>query len=326
LRFDEQGEQGRVNTPDAGARQVSELIGASDGQTMVLVERAGRAAGFDAQSGRVLWTARLNLGAVFEASLGPAGLVVGGVVQLGDARTAMLSWVDARSGRVRETWASTVGDVRWVRQSPAGDVFVGGSTGLGKMRASDDGKMQEVWKLDGHPAAVGFDAWVLGGKLLVVTDEPSRALWRVDIGTGMPDEQGVDVRNKLETSGGIDVWPVGRGGFAVCSGRGVALVDGEGKLVGADVLEMGAEEQLVMPQRSAGGLVSIVASRAALPELGAPLVNTGYTLVVVDDKSARLTSATPIRLPALPQRLGVLPGRVLVTAGHATVVVPAPAK
>lgn len=326
LRFDQEGAQGRVNTPDAGARQVSELIGASDGQTMVLVERAGRAAGFDAQSGRVLWTARLTLGVVFEASLGPAGLVVGGAVQLGDARTPMLSWVDARSGRVRETWASTVGDVRWVRQSPAGDVFVGGSTGLEKMRGSDDGKMQEVWKLDGHPAAVGFDAWVHGGKLLVVTDEPSRALWRVDIGTGRPDEQGVDVRNKLETSAGIEVWPVGRGGFAVCSGRGVALVDGEGKLVGADVLEMGAEEQLVMPQRSAGGLVSIVASRAALPELGAPLVNTGYTLVVVDDKSARLTSATPIRLPALPQRLGVLPGRVVVTAGHATVVVPAPAK
>lgn len=321
LQFGEELGLPRVNTPDRGARPASELIASADAQTIALVERAGRAAAFDAASGRLLWTARLPMNAIHEVSLGAGGLVVAGMADVGP-RQPQIARLDPRTGTITRTGPSPVSDVRWIRQSPAGQIYACGVQGTALLDTPPGDQWATRWLLQAHDAASTFDAWFHDGRLLVLTDDDKRNIWRIDALTGQPDKEPVDTRDRLNTSTNADLTLMPGGAFALRTGRGLAIIGGNGQLRGSDILT--ANEALITPQRVDGAFVSIVPSAASFPETGAPNLSSLYSLVLMDDQSARVTSVTPIRLPATPQRVTPIPGRLIISAGHSTVVVHAP--
>ncbi|MCU0688500.1 MAG: PQQ-binding-like beta-propeller repeat protein [Phycisphaerales bacterium] len=379
----------RVAVPVLGDRPASEMIGAADARTIVMVERTGRAAAYDASSGIVLWTLRLPVGEVQEISLGQHGLLVAGVARegavaldAGGERRVLISRIDPRAGTISWTGQSPVSDVRWIRQGESG-AFACGMQGTvrldlpasGQLGVDGRGLVPTTWALQMGDAALGFDAWLheggaagaksgakggAGGEasLLVLSesrDGATRALWRIAAGSGKVIGDGpLDTRNRLETSGGVDLSLMPGGAVGVRSGRGLVIVDGQNRVAGADAISV--VEMLVTPQRIAGGFVTIIASPAAINDAAGAAAGGGdgadvpgragggggigrmsnaaanilgassYALVLLDDQSAKVTSLMPIRLAATPQRVQPLAGRLAVSVGHSTVLIHAPAR
>jgi hypothetical protein len=283
----------RVSVPVLGDRPASEMIGAADARTIVMVERTGRAAAYDASSGIVLWTLRLPVSEVQEISLGRHGLLVAGVAREGAAaldaggeRRVLISRIDPRAGTISWTGQSPVSDVRWIRQGESG-AFVCGMQGTVRLdlpasgQVGVDGRVivPTTWALRMGDAALGFDAWLheggpagvqgaAGGEptLLVLSesrDGAMRALWRIAASTGkVIGDAPLDTRSRLETSGGVDLSLMPGGAVGVRSGRGVVIVDGQNRVAGADAISV--VEMLVTPQRIAGGFVTIIASPATI--------------------------------------------------------------
>jgi hypothetical protein len=355
LKFTGLQETSVVRVPLAGLRPASELIAAADGQTIVLVERTGRAAGFDSQRGELLWTGRLPLKSASEAALGGGQLVVcglgddelatrlanAGAAQVGQpgGRTPVVLTLDARSGVVTGAAPSPVSDVGWVRIGTGSRlIIIGGEQGL----AGIDAQSGDVkWKLQIHPAASTRDAWLLDApttdlpgvppvgkpqqRLVVLTSDTERALWRIDPLTGKPDEQPLITQRRLDTPGEVRLTALEGGRMVLASSRGVAVFDAGGKLVGLDATA--SEEMALVPQVVAGGVLTIVPAPANVGDAPMTLgLFSAMSIVSLDLPGARAQSLTPLRLGGTPHRLTAIDGRLLVTHGHSTTVIPALAK
>jgi len=342
LQFGQLLESSTVRVALAGLRPVSELVAAADARTIALVERTGRAAAFDAQTGELLWTAKLPLGSVSEAALGSGQLVVTGLAdkdlaqRVGLARAPVILTIDARSGALATTTPSPVSDVGWVRVAP-GRLIVGGEQGI----ASIDARSGDIqWRLTAHPAASTREAWLLDTfsaqgpapqastqastqqLLVVLTDD--RALWRINPQTGRPDDQPLITRQRLDSPGPVSVTALDQGRIALTSSRGVAIFDDQGKLVGLDAT--GSEDATIIPQLTQAGAMTIVPAPATVGDIPSPTGGTtAYSIVRLELPSARAVGLTPLRLPNAPLRLVAIDGRLLVTHAHSTTVIPAPA-
>ncbi len=317
----------RVRTPLDGTRPLTELLVCTDERSVALVERSGRAVAFDADSGSTLWAAGLPIARVFDCDVVGSVLAVAGErdtlrpdgTASGSVPTLLI--VEARSGRVLHEIDPPAGQVRWLRLSVRGDLVLGCAGGL----CGIDPETAEVHWLNTDPlAAASLRAWALGQSLLLVASD--RTLWSIAFSSGATrpvalrrgDDEGV----RIETASEPQAYAIHNGGLALCSPKGLLLIDRDGNVVGGDALA--SEDTLLGPLPADGLLATIdagIASRVPATEAG-PV----YAFHLLESGTGRLVSSTPLALPEPPNRLALMPGRVALSAGRATVVYHAPAQ
>ncbi|HYE02350.1 MAG TPA: PQQ-binding-like beta-propeller repeat protein [Phycisphaerales bacterium] len=318
-----------VQTPQDGLGLLSDVVVSVDEQTISLVDRAGRAAALDAQTGAVLWALRTPVARVYDTDLEAGVLVIAGeqdALQNGvpvRSRPTLLV-ADARTGRTLQRLSPAGTSVRWVRLVGAGSLIVGLDSGLASYDIAGGGPNWVLgeWRLQGSS-----DAWVFDNRLFVLGAD--RSMWLLDHATGsaiVPQALPIPPEH-LEQYQPLLGWlveahpgqPVSERPAAFTTLRGLVLIAPDGRLIGADGL--GGTESMLPAQPADDELVTIETGASEHDPDGRMV----YNLHQLDTASGKLKSSVPLLLGGRPRRLTLLDGRIVVTAGNTTVALRAPA-
>ncbi len=322
--FDPGGSSPRVDTPLERARPLSDLFVLFDTLALVLVERTGRSAAFDIETGRLLWAHEVGPAPVQPVHDAAAG---GGVVALGGLRLLppearedhgepyrhVLVALDATTG---ELLFEHVEDnpIRWVRVTPEGPALVA----TGDSVASLDVFRRFVrWRAEAEAMRATYGAWVFPGRAVVRDINDALYLLDTEAGeSGGPLALGDRLAPGFQHARVVAI----DGRAALATAHGVALWDERGELIGLDERwQVGR----VLPPRFAERHVATL----ALEPRPIDGDSAAYELSVFDLQSLK-AAAEPvsIELGASPDVLTLVDGKILVSAGAATVVIDAPAE
>jgi outer membrane protein assembly factor BamB len=302
-----------VAIPSGPIRPRGEILVALRNDSATLIDRSGRAVGYDVAEGRELWSASLPIDNVYDAAEA-GGLIV--IVGTRDARDVNARAepepagiiVDAATGRVIAPMDFAGAAPKWVRETTDEIAIVGTERGVVAFNLVDGSRR---WFVGETAAQRATEAWSFPGRLILL-DEGNR-LWQLETETGELSRGPLDTRSRLQASAeGLSVATAGdHAVFALP--RGLVMYDRRGELVGLD-------------QRD--GLTSLgphafADDRAIVldPHGFEPRV---YEARVLELDTGRLIQAQRIELPARPDAVDLIDGRILISAGTGTIVLDAP--
>ncbi|MCA3006190.1 MAG: PQQ-binding-like beta-propeller repeat protein [Phycisphaerales bacterium] len=265
--------------------------------------------------------------------------------------------IDARTGKVALTQVLPPqhGAVRWLRATDRGDLVVAQDTAVTGLEVDT---ARTRWTLAGHPAAATLDAYLVGESLLLYSED--RLLWFASPVTGQVAAAPLDTRARMEGRDQMDARGPSRmvavdprlgssSPVALSGPRGVVVLSDRGEVVGMDAfggeIGLGGRDTLLpaIPVDKALVTMSVAGTRpaAVLPAApgGRPEAGNGdgnpppdalpdteqvYRLFILDSLTGMATSVHAVAMPSPPSRLVAIPNALLVTAGHSTLVLPAP--
>lgn len=208
-------------------RPADEMLFAASEQGMYLADRLGRVAAFDPQTGRTLWSAQ-PLSLLSDVAAGSERLVLIGTSGGTEADSVAVA-LDPATGRIEREATLPLGRGRWVRLDAAEHAIVGMSRGV----ASIDLRSGAIRWSRATPGATPVDGWVVGGRLVALTDDNAFRLWRLTDGEGptAPLEATAPENNRMLGASSVRVAKAG-GRILIAARQGVWLFDGQGRLVG----------------------------------------------------------------------------------------------
>lgn len=318
------GREREFATPLDGHVSVRAPILAIGEGVLVYAERGGRAAAFDVESGRLLWTALPPVAPIHDADA-DAGLVVFGGVAPGAeapgrgepprADQPCVAVYDARTGElIRRLDASTLSStVRWTRLAGDGTLAVGMDEQVASFHVLD-GAVR--WTIDAAAASASQDAWIFGDRLFLLG--PEYNLWLASLSSGQMGERPLDARQRLHTPRRIEALALGER-VAFATARGLVVFDSDGRLVGLDPIDSPGD--LLVPRVGESHAVTVRVTPARLPDGRA-----AYPLHVLDAQGGSLRATHPLILGAEPAESALLDGLFLLSAGDVTIAYPMPAR
>jgi hypothetical protein len=316
--------RGTIQTPLSLRRPAREVLIVVEGQTLAFVDRVGRAVVFDRRTGRTLWSKR-TIDRVHDVVAGDGALAIAGATQVlgagaggqADLETSFeptLMLFDTRTGREIGRFRPEGGRIRWARVSDDGDILIGLDDAIAAYSLAE---AKRSWLATGQAAGGSMDAWVFPGRLVVLNGEDQLRQFALADGSAM--RGALEDRGRMRDAGS-GLRPVRSATLgdlaAFATAEGVVLYNNRGDLVGCDQRSSDAEvvgaaftqDYVVILERQ-------VISRNEDGEV--------YPLSWFTADSAALVHRRPVRLGAPPDRIGAVDGRILISAGGATVVVPA---
>lgn len=308
-----------IDTPLKAQAMLNELFTLFDDHTLVLIERTGRAAAFDLATGATLWSTQRTVARVHDAALDAGKIIVGGfdqppsneAVTDAELRSAVVA-IDARSGRelVRHGERQII---RWVRFTPEGHALIAGDRGL---FALDVYRKIVRWRSESRPLEQTIEAWTMPGRAVV--RDNSNELWTIRTETGRRDTEPLDAGGRLDYDfKRINATPIGNN-LIIATARGFIIHDADGTLVGADARPTDSD---ILPIAVASGYIVTLDAEGDEQPGGA----THYTLGVFSAESGRAAAIIriPIPAPTRPILVTVVDNNILITAGSATIRIPA---
>lgn len=310
-------------TPIDGFVAPGDLLVDADERTITIVGRAGDAVALDANTGKVLWADNISCQRVTDIDIQDNTLVVlgqhnasPGLSASGGLSTCIVE-IDARTGGFRQRVMLPGGAPRWVRLAPDRRALVGVKTGV---HAYNLPRARLSWSTSDPRFAQTADAWLLPGRLLVLTSESQ--LVPIDLHSGTPTvPELASAQTHAETAEQIRVRLTDNSsapGFAVCSTQGLVLYDADDRYTGSDAL--GGFDSLLPPVPTRDGFLTL------------DTISTGrtqdqlliYNLHTLHPVLGTLERTDRILLGARPNSLLALDGAIAVTAGTTTVLYNAP--
>lgn len=314
-----------IDTPLRPRARVTEVLYAHDERTLIALDRVGRAAAFDLETGRTLWTRADLMARVHGAAVRSGVLVIGGSDAPVDLRnpsrdpgnlasSGVVIALDARGGQTIHR-APIGGRVRWVRLAPEGAAIVG----LDRSIISIDVFRRAVrWRAEARQAQETIAAWALPGRVIVRRDDGR--LWQIRTSDGFVRLEPLDTRDRLESNyRRLSITALGDAA-ALATERGLALYDREGNLLGLDFREtagpilFGGWGETYVPTLDRGG------------ENDLDGLNIHH-LNVYETATLRAVSRTGVTLgvAGLDSRpMSLMNGKVLISTGSITTVIDMP--
>lgn len=301
-----------VALPAGRVRPRSEILVALRDDSAALIERSGRAAGYDVAEGRTLWAERLPIDQVYDAAESGGLLIVVGVRRGGEPAQRVLAQpvgliVNMSTGRVVSEVDLGAARARWVRASGDGVVVIGTDRGI--MGFDLIGGAQR-WLIGDVAARGTLEAWPFPGRLIVL--DAGNNLWQIEIENGEMSRAPLDTRERLQGDA-TSAEGIAADDVAVMSlPRGLVMYDRRGRLTGLDERETVSNTGPI----GFGERVAVVLEpRGFEPRL--------YEARVIELSTGRLLQSKLYELPARPHTVDVIDGRVLVGAGNGTIVLDA---
>lgn len=313
-----------IETPLRARARVTEVMYAYDDRTLVALDRIGRAAGFDLETGATLWVRSDLMSRVHGAAVRSGAVVIGGSDAPIDLRqtnrdsgaqgtSGVVVALDARTGQTLHR-AETGGRVRWVRLAPEGPAIVGLDRGV---LSIDIFRRTVRWRAESQSVRETTAAWVFPGRTIVRRDDGR--LWQIRTSDGAVAFEPLDTRDRLESRfRSIRLTPLGdRAGLA--TERGLALFGPKGDLQGLDYRETSGAILF-----GGWGDKYVVTLDSAGESSGDGLYL--HDLNVYETDTLRAVSRARITLGAgletRPMRL--IQGKALITTGSITTVIDLP--
>lgn len=312
----------RVQLPVGAARPINDLVVAMDERTIAVVERTGRAAAYDADSGAVLWTRSLPVRPVYDIDLGAGAIAVAGVRSAAhderapDTGAQVLLIVDARTGEPIHQFESPAGPVHWVRMPDPTRLIAGLQRAVVSLDAVSG---RTNWIQTENHAHNTRDAWVVGPRLFVMGADRELRLGSADSGRisqePLPAPEGT-----LNTGYPVRAVPLEDGATAFATAGSLVIFGPDGSLQGTDALRA-TGTLFLEPAPSESGFVTCETVPAARRSENMLV----FAMHELNRTSARLEHTTPILLGAPPAAMTLLDGRIALTAGGTTIFLRAPA-
>lgn len=303
-------------TPLDGEVRPSDLLVATDEQTLLLVERGGGATALDLGTGSSLWTRAASLAIVHDADIN-AGLVALAGIADGPALenttpAPRILILDARSGAPVHTLPALPGPPRWIRLTPQGTLL---SALDDRVAAWDAATGSAQWAMTDPGARRCLDSWTFDDRLFLL--DADRQIWLASLSSGRAVAGPLRGRERLGERLSIAAAAAGPN-VVFSTERGFLIFDPAGQLIGADGAD--GRTSFIPARASESLLVCIQSERGELPDGRA-----AARLMLFAADSGKLLSAEDIILSEDPSDLALLDGAIVITAGSSTVVLGAPA-
>ncbi len=304
---------GNMGTPLDGIVRGDDLLISSNGTHAIMTERRGRCAVVELATGKVLWAGTTGLASVFDTEFTDTAIIFVGAKpdEVAKRNLANITCVDLRTGQPRwQAQGKPLGDhARWANALPGGDVLVGTSGGVLRLRAADG---TIAWQSAAADVRSSLSAWILRDRAIVLNGDFD--LFAVTLDTGVTSTKRIDVRDRLMlpfTSAVID------DSLLLGSSLGMVVINGEGELAGADALD---SENRLEPAVFAGNHAVIIETGEREP-LAADLGNARASrMLLLTTQDARVARQQPIMLFDNPTSVHIIDNRVLVGQGPFTIV------
>lgn len=301
-----------------GPRFITQVIALIDGESVALVERTGRIAILDAETGQPRARFVAPVGAVFDATAAHGVLAIAGAVAppaaVQEEPQPIAAAYDLRTGSEMRVFKDLEDQVRWLRVAPHGLLLLAQRT---EVVARDLSSGAEAWAMQ---CAETRDAWLFDApgleETIFLLNDPDRELFRGSLADGSVGDAPIELANRLDAMSRIDAAVVG-GRVALMNSKGVVLLAADGHIAGMDALHGG--EALVAPVATEGSFVALQTQEVILPDN-----RPTYRLSLLSTSSLALQAEYDLVLWAVPTRAAAVDGRIVVTAGRMTVVYPAP--
>jgi len=308
----------QIGTPVEGIVPIDQLLVVTDGFTIVITDRVGRAMGIDMETGRVLWHAALPTNQVFDLDVHSGVLgVCGSMVRdtgAGATTTQITAVIDARTGepiRIMDQIGNAA--PRWVRITDDNSLIASNGSHIVSFDL-DHAELNWVFANNDN-TNTGGAGWV-SGSLLYVLDDIVPKVFAIDLSTGvLVNEMLTMILNR----GWVDIRP-SRDRALIVSPQGLLVYGVDGQRVGQDALGPGREFA-----DAAYALDRVVLLRR--PELDeSGRVSSAIAMLSADD--GRLIDLAKLVVPQQinrqPTSIEVVDGMILVGFGEVSVVLQAP--
>lgn len=316
----------RLSTPAEGDVNPTNMIVAMDDRTMVLVQRTGRTAAIDTDTGEVLWKSRSGVGRVYDVDIAAGTLVVAGDSEVIGPNGAVVDLrpviqvIDARTGRPLQRIGDVGGHVRWVGFAESGALVACLDAAV---VCIDIATGQTNWTITSPDIMPATAMWLFGDHAVLL--DPNRTMWQASIATGRLRQAPLEVpRTHVEATVAIDAFPLSSAqgsAFAIATQQGLAIFGPDGALAGVDGMD--GSTSMIKPRPADGRAVTIETVAEGRSGDGLMMFSL-HALDVQPGSGATLVDSRPILLGARPTAMALMDGRVAVTAGSVTVVLQAP--
>ncbi len=314
----------QLQTPASGDVRFGDLVVALDDQTVILVERGGRAVAFDAERGEVLWKRLLDVQQVYDVAGGGTQVMIAGASVVGAERvrrpddTSLVPQIfvlDKRTGTTTMSFGGSNADqvgqlgqyVRWVRATRDARFVVGVNDAL---LLIDPSQSEPVWVRRPLGLVVPALAAIGDGNVVVLDD--TRTPWVYSLMDGSP------APGRVEPGQGL-TYPLRlarvASGVVIGSTSGFVTIDASGTLIGADALPRDTFTLPPIVGENAVVGVSALAPRSP-QETGGEVV----TVYMMEPSTGRVVDRRSVAMVGDPRAAALVDGRVIISIENASVV------
>lgn len=308
-----------IDTPLRSNSRYDDMSVLFDNNTLIILERTGRCKAIDLKSGAQLWSLPPIIGRVHDVAMRNGVMIVGGADEIPGLRSPVdvqlrpvMIAMEARTGRILRRQEEDAA-IRWVRTTPEGLALIGHDNGIALL---DVFRRTSRWRNDSPQLARSVEAWATHTQIVVRDNQND--LWGVNAETGERSAAAIDTHGRMDPDfRRVDVEQLGER-TVVSTLRGFALLDASGKLVGAD--SRPGEMLSLLPALTQTLLVTI--EHADESDIDSTL--SRFRLSLYGSESGKLEMSAEVVLPTDPMSLACVDGAILISAGTATLVIPAP--
>ena len=309
----------QIGTPVEGIVPIDQILVVTDGFTVVLTDRIGRAMGVDMETGRVLWHAALPMNQLFDLDISGGTLAAcGSMVENTDAGTnisQITAVIDARTGepvRIMDQLGNA--QPKWVRVTSDNTLIASNGSRIVSF-GLDRAELNWVF-VNTDNTNTGGGGWVVG-PVLYVLDDIVPKIFAIDLSTGVLVNEMITM---ILNRGWVDIRP-SRERALITSPQGLLVYDSAGDRVGQDAIGPGRE----FADAAFGVDRAVFLRRPELDDDGR--VSSTVALLSADD--GRLIDLTNLVVPQQinrqPTSIEVVNGMIIVGFGEVSVVLSVPA-
>jgi outer membrane protein assembly factor BamB len=308
---------GMFTTPTHGPVPINQLVVTTDGHTIVVTDRVGRAMGVDIFSGKTLWQSDLPTNRVHDINLASGVLGVCGLSMTDRALnqregsvTSIVASIDPRTGQTIQVIDRFGQLPRWVRVGIDGNLYVATTERIVAINT----KAGEIdWVLKDENLAESTSGWIIGDQLLVLADNTE--MWTLSLDEGTRSTRSIDLRGSIGPNGWVRVQSM-INSFIITGSRGLVAFDHNQRLIASDPIN--AQLAMVDVAFGAGRVVYLESPQS----INDQLVTQLYLL---EQNEARLLDTTMLAVPStldrLPTSITAITGGVIVGYNEVSVFV-----
>jgi len=222
-------------TPTQGISPINQLITVTDGHSVILSDRIGRAMGVDLFTGQNLWYADLPPNRVYDMDLRGGVLGVCGVLIRDQTakknqgeNVSISASIDPRSGESIQVLDRFGQLPRWIRVGNDGKLFVATTE---RLLAIDTNEGDIDWVVHDEGIVESEAGWIFGDSLYVL--DGNSDLWAFTLDEGTHPINPLDMREKVIGNGWMQASSDIRS-FGLANSRGYLAYDQDHHLIASD--------------------------------------------------------------------------------------------
>ena len=297
---------------------------------LVPVRRNGDLVAIEAADGTTIrWTLENLMDVVQHVEHGPLGVLLAGESRGDDGSTIPVIALVTSDGEVARRWeldAVLDREIRWIRQSPLGEVVWGTSDGIAwRGLRPGDGSADERWSLRRPHLRESWEAWTPSGRLMVRERSDRISSWRRRDGLPLAEIGDAAADGPVDAAKFEQLLETGDGRAAAIYGDRIHMLDRVGATLGLDAVHADRNYLLGAVAEDGAVVLSFEGAGPVADANGTPRTEFTYAIYRfgIEDGGRQLGPALELRtLGPRFDTMRLREGWILLSSPASTVAIP----